>query len=115
MIHTRIGKLVTNVDKEFNRKFEGIVLEEIKVIDNDPKTNKPRYAKFLEIIEWQKPNAFKGKQEVRFAYWDRDDFQRRPLMLPLKLFEEMLNIAVKKGILKIEHDRIHVQRVKSIS
>lgn len=100
----RIGKPVKNVDREFNRTFKGTVIDEVSVIDYDAKSQKPRYEKFLEIIKWEDSGL-----SVRFSYYDRGNFQRRPMQLSLSLFEKLLNNALDKGILRIENGKISVK------
>ena len=108
IIGSRVGKPVHNIDKEFHRKFDGVVVEEIRVTENDDKTGKPRFTKALEVIEWGKPLTREKQQEFRFTYWDRTKFERRPLILSRAMFEDILNQAVDKNIISIDRNKLRV-------
>ena len=110
----RVGKPVKMTDKEFGRQFKGHVIKAISVAQRDFRLHKPRYEKFLEIIQWTEPRELQGKQEVRLSYSDRGKLERRPTMFPLKLFEKLLNRALDKGILRIEKGKIRVPSVKKL-
>lgn len=100
------GKHVRVVDREFHYEAKGTIIKDAHI------TQDKRYSKFIQVIEWNEPESMRDVQEIRFCYYDRENFQRRPLMLPIQLCEELLNKAVDKGILEIDEKtfRIRVKR-----
>lgn len=103
LITSNIGRIVKNRDREHGRIWQGKIIKEVCVYDNDRVTKKKRYTKFIQVIECEKPTQLKGTQQIRFFYADRDIRQgKRPLMLSPELCARLLQKAFNAGIFKFD-------------